>query len=161
MKTFARLLGLMAIMLSPALVHAQPASSEAEFAKAVEESRTILRAERKLVVSRNLDLTAEEASAFWPLYDQYMTDMTAAGDLRLKLIVDFADNYTSMTDEKANQLLNDAQKYEQKALDVRKQHVNKMRKALPATKLARFFQIESKLNAINNLILAKEIPLVE
>ncbi len=161
MKTSTRLLCLLSVLLSPLLVQAQPASSEAEFAKAVEESRTILRAERKLTVSRNLDLTAEEASAFWPIYDQYMTDMSAAGDLRLKLIVDFADNYTSMTDEKANQLLTDAQKYEQKALDVRKQYVKKMRNALPATKLARFFQIESKLNAIDNLILAKEIPLVE
>jgi hypothetical protein len=161
MKLSTRLLCLLSIVFSPLLVQAQPASSEAEFAKAVEESRTILRAERKLIVSRNLDLTAEEASAFWPIYDQYMTDMAAAGDLRLKLIVDFADNYTTMTDEKAEQLLTDAQKYEQKALDVRKQYVKKMRKALPATKLARFFQIESKLNAIGNLILAKEIPLVE
>jgi hypothetical protein len=161
MKISARLLCLLSILLSPLLIQAQPVSSEAEFARAVEESRTILRAERKLIVSRNLDLTAEEASAFWPIYDQYMTDMSAAGDLRLKLIVDFADNYTTMTDEKANQLLTDAQKYEQKALDVRKQYVKKMRKALPATKLARFFQIESKLNAIGNLILAKEIPLVE
>ncbi len=67
----------------------------------------------------------------------------------------------TMTDAKAEQLLEDAQKYEQKVLDIRKEYVKTMRKALPATKLARFYQIESKLNAIGNLILASEIPLVQ
>jgi hypothetical protein len=156
-----RLLCLLAILCAPIAGQAQPASSDAEFAKAAEEARTILRAERKLVVTRNLDLTAEEAAAFWPMYDRYMTDMSAAGDQRLKVIVDFADHYTTMTDEKANQLLLDAHKYEQKVLDIRKKYIKSMRKALPATKLARFFQIESKLNAIGNLILASQIPLVK
>lgn len=87
--------------------------------------------------------------------------MKATGDLRLKLIVDFSENYNSMTNEKAAQLLADAQKYEQKALDVRKQYVKKRRKVLPVTKLARFYQIESKLNAIGNLVLADKIALIQ
>jgi hypothetical protein len=160
MKTCIRMLCMLPMLFSP-FVQAQPASSEAEFMKATEEARTILQTERKLIVTRNLALTAVEAAAFWPIYDHYAADMKAAGDLRLKVIVDFADNYTSMTDDKANQLLTDAQQYEQKALDVRKQYVKKMRKALPPIKLARFFQIESKLNAIGNLVLANQIPLVE
>jgi hypothetical protein len=161
MKTCVRILCLLTILLSPFLAQAQPASSEAEFMKATEEARTILQTERKLIVSRNLTLTAEEAAAFWPIYDHYAADMKAAGDLRLKLIVDFADIYDSMTDDKANQLLMDAQKYEQEALDVRKRYVKKMRNALPPIKLARFFQIESKLNAIGNFVLADHIPLVK
>jgi hypothetical protein len=161
MKTCLRFLFLLTMLFSPFLAQAQQASSDAEFMKATEEARTILQTERKLIVTRNLDLTVEEASAFWPIYDRYAADMKAAGDLRLKLIVDFADNYTGMTDDKANQLLTEAQKYEQKVLDVRKQYVKKMRAALPPIKLARFFQIESKLNAIGNLVLASQIPLVQ
>ena len=161
MNTSTRMLCLLAILCSPIAVQAQSASSDAEFAKAVEESRTILQTERKLIVTENLDLTAEEAAAFWPIYDTYAADKRADGDLRLKLIGDFADHYTAMTDEKAEQLLADAQKYEQKVLDVRKEYVKTMRKALPATKLARFYQIESKLNAIGNFIVASQIPLVQ
>ena len=161
MKTSMRMLCLLAILCSPVAVQALSPTTDAEFAKAVEESRTILRTERKLIVTRNLDLTAEEATAFWPMYDQYMTDMAAAGDQRLKVIVDFADHYQTMTDEKANQLLLDAHKYEQKVLDIRKKYIKSMGKVIPATKLARFFQIESRLNTIGNLVLASEIPLVK
>jgi hypothetical protein len=38
--------------------------------------------------------------------------------------------------------------------------VNKFRKAIPEVKLARFYQIENKLDAITNFALARQIPLV-
>jgi hypothetical protein len=45
-------------------------------------------------------------------------------------------------------------------IDIRKRYVRKFRKVIPETKLARFYQIENKLDAITNFALARQIPLV-
>ena len=151
---------MLAAAAMPAL--AQNASAEDEFMRAAEESRTILRAERKLFLSRALELSAEEGAAFWPIYERYTDELRAAGDLRQKIILDYAASYRSksMTDETAAQLIADALKYEQRVLDVRKSYAKKMRRALSAIKLARFLQLEYRLDTVNNLVLASQIPLM-
>jgi hypothetical protein len=151
--------GLAALAL-PSLAAAQVNPTFAELNGAVEEARTIIQSERKLLISQGLSLTPEETSAFWPVYDQYMLDMKAAGDLRVKVITDYAASYANLDDATAKQLIADMLKYQEKVVKVRKGYLRKFRKAIPEVKLARFYQIENKLDAITNFVLADEIPLV-
>jgi len=162
MKRFWLVPSLLVLLAAATPAISQNSSAEDDFMRAAEESRTILRAERKLVLSRALELTAEEGAAFWPIYDRYADELKAAGDLRQKMIMDYAASYRSrsMTDEAASQLIADALKYEQRVLNVRKNYAKKMRKALPAVKLARFLQLEYRLDIVNNLALASQIPLM-
>lgn len=167
--TLRRTSALCALLLAPVLADAQgtaPAAATAqptdqEVMQAAQEARAIIAADRKEVVKAALALTEKEAAAFWPLYDRYMADLGKARDLRVKLILDFANSYDSMTDATAGKLIDDALKYNQQALDVRKKYVNEARKVLPATKAARFYQVENKLDAIGDFVLAEEIPLMK
>jgi len=149
-----------AILALPSLAAAQVNPTFAELDGAVEEARTIIQSERKALIGQGLTLTPEEAAAFWPVYDRYMQDMKAAGDLRVKVITDYAANYANLTDETARQLIADMLKYQEKVVKVRKGYQGKFRKVIPDVKLARFYQIENKLDAITNFVLADEIPLV-
>ena len=162
MKRFWLVSSLLALLAAAMPAYSQSSSAEDEFMRAAEESRTILRAERKLLLSRALALSAEEGAAFWPIYDNYAAELKSAGDLRQKLIMDYAASYRgqSLTDETAAQLIADALKYEQRVLTVRKTYAKKMKKALPAVKLARFFQLEYRLDIVTNLALASQIPLI-
>ncbi len=162
MKRFWLVPSLFVLLLAAMPALSQNSSAEDEFMRAAEESRTILRAERKLFLSKALELTAEEGAAFWPIYDRYAEELKAAGDLRQKMIMDYAASYRSksLTDETASQLVADALKYEQRVLNVRKNYAKKMKKALPAIKLARFLQLEYRLDTVTNLVLASEIPLI-
>lgn len=162
MKRFWLVPSLLVLLAAAMPALSQNSSAEDEFMRAAEESRTILRAERKLFLSRALALSAEEGAAFWPIYDRYADELKAAGDLRQKMIMDYAASYRSksLTDETASQLVADALKYEQRVLDVRKTYAKKMRKVLPAIKLARFLQLEYRLDTVTNLVLASEIPLI-
>lgn len=162
MKRFRLVTSLFLLLAAAMPALSQNSPAEDEFMRAAEESRTILRAERKIFLGRALELTAEESAAFWPIYDRYADELKAAGDLRQKLIMDYAANYRSksMTDETASQLIADAQKYEQRVLNIRKNYAKKMRKALPTIKLARFLQLEFRLDTVNDLVLASQIPLI-
>lgn len=154
------LAAILATLALPSLAVAQDNPSAADLTAATEEARTIIQSERKLLVSQGLTLTTDEASAFWPVYDRYMLDMKSAGDLRVKVITDYAASYGNLTDDLARRLISDSLTYQENVLKVRKGYLRKFRKAIPEVKLARFYQIENKLDAISNFVLADQIPLV-
>ncbi|MCC7258000.1 MAG: hypothetical protein IT486_06480 [Gammaproteobacteria bacterium] len=156
-KVFAFALTALAL---PLAATAQVNPAFADLAQATEEARTLVQTERKLIVSQALTLTAEESNAFWPVYDRYATDMKKATDLRVKVITDYAANHDNLTDATARQLIADGMKFQEETLAVRKSYLKKFRKALPETKLARFYQIENKLDAIAAFALARNIPLI-
>lgn len=159
MKSTVFALTLAALAL-PSLATAQVNPTFADLTEATEEARTIIQSERKLLISQGLSLTPDESNAFWPVYDRYMLDMKSAGDLRVKVITDYAASYDNLTDATARQLISDMLSYQEKVIKVRKSYLRKFRKAIPEVKLARFYQIENKLDAITNFVLADQIPLV-
>ena len=66
-----------------------------------------------------------------------------------------------MTDQKAQELLDQFVAVDDEALKVRRAHVKKFLEVLPAKRVARYFQVENKLNAIVNYDLARGIPLIK
>jgi hypothetical protein len=144
----------------PGIAPAQVNPAFSELTEATEQARSIVQTERKMIVGEALQLTPEESNAFWPVYDAYMGEMKKAGDLRVKVITDYAANYDTMTDATAKQLIADSVKYQEQVLKIRKGYLKKFRKAVPETKVARFYQVEQKLDALTNFALARQIPLV-
>lgn len=146
--------------LVPVLGFAQVNPAFSDLTEATEQARTLLQTDRKMIVSQALALTPAESTAFWPIYDRYMADMKKIGDLRVKVITDYAASYDNLTDATARQLIADGLRYQDEMVDLREDYLKKFRKALPEVKLARFYQLENKLDAITNFALARQIPLV-
>ena len=127
----------------------------------LQQLRADIQADRQAVVAANLGLTEAEGQAFWPVYRDYRNDMSTVGDRLQKLIQDYADAYPNVTEDQAKEMVDEMIAIRHDELKVRKSHLSKFRKALPETKVARFLQIENKIDAIVDLGLADSIPLVE
>jgi hypothetical protein len=125
--------------------------------------RQKLSADKKLVVASNMSLTDAEAKAFWPIYDAYQKDLKKINERTAKLIVDYANAYNSgtVTNETAKKLLNQSLAIEMDEVKLKQSYVPKLSKALPATKVARYIQIENKIRAVVRYQLADGIPLAE
>ena len=123
--------------------------------------RQVANTQRTALVAENVSFTAAEAEAFWPLYREYRAEFQKIGDVRFTLIKDFAKNFSSMSNEKAEELTDEVFSLEQKAVKLKKSYAKKFRKVVPATKVFRVFQIENRINAVNRLKLAAEIPLMK
>ena len=67
--------------------------------------RADVQSSRKAITAENMNLTADEATKFWPIYDQYAADVAKIGDARVALIKDYAANYDTMTDDQANHFI--------------------------------------------------------
>jgi len=119
------------------------------------------RADKKVVVASVLDLNDREATAFWPVYNAYQSDMVAHYDHVLKFIDTFAKNYNAMTDDTATKLLTDYLALERAHVTLLSSYVPRFQTVLPPKKVARLYQIENKMRALVNYELARQIPMVK
>ena len=124
--------------------------------------RDKLKADKKLVVAMNMELTESEAKGFWPIYEQYQKDLQKLNQRIAALIDSYADDYRkkSLTDEKAKKLINDAVGIDQAEAGLKSAYVPKLSKVLPMTKVLRYLQIENKIRALVRYDIASGVPLV-
>jgi hypothetical protein len=120
-----------------------------------------VKADKKLLVAENMQLTETEAKAFWPLYDRYQDELFLIRARTAKLIKDYADVYRNVNDANAKRLLGEYIKIETLRLKLHKAYLPKFSKVLPAAKVVRYYQIENKVNAALEYELASRIPLAK
>lgn len=144
---------------------AQTGQSQAATPANLDEYVKLVRADvqkqKVQIIGQNLELSASESATFWPLYKAYDTELAKIGDQRVANIKDYAANYTKLTDVKANELVDRALALEEQRLALIKRTLADVRKALPAAKAARFYQVEMSLNKLLDLQIASEIPLAK
>jgi len=124
--------------------------------------RDKIKADKKLLVASNMDLTEAEKTAFWPIYDAYQKDLQGINDRLVKTIKSYADGYTSksLTNDQAKKLTDEAIAIETDEAKLRSTYATKLSAVLPATKAARYLQIENKIRAALRYDMASAIPLV-
>jgi hypothetical protein len=98
--------------------------------------------------------------AFWPLYREYRVEAAKIGDRILALIMRYAANYDEMTDKAADKLVSDFVKIEQARANLKAKFLPKFKKVLPAKKVARFYQVENKLDIVILNEMADNVPLM-
>lgn len=123
-------------------------------------TRAAIQVRRQALVTAAMDLDGKEAEAFWPLYRDYRNEMAKVGDRLVKLINDYADAFDTISDEQAGRMLDEYLSIQKAGNEVKTTFVPKFRQILPARKVARFFQVDNKLDAVIQSQLAAGIPLV-
>jgi hypothetical protein len=153
----SRVLGIMGMILfvvAPAMPQEKPADN-------MQIVREKVRADKKLVVAEAMELTESEATAFWPVYDQYQNELFLLRARTAKLISDYAKAYEKMDNDMAKKLVDEYMTIESLGLKLRQSYLPKLRKVLPEVKVARYYQIENKIQAALMYEIAAAIPLVK
>jgi len=124
--------------------------------------RDKIRADKKLVVAANMELTESEAKGFWPIYDQYQKDLQKLNQRIANLLESYADDYRkkSLTDDKAKKLIDEALAIDVAEGNLKSGYAPKLSKVLPVRKVVRYLQIENKIRAVVKYDIASGVPLV-
>ena len=109
----------------------------------------------------NLELNAEEAKTFWPLYDKYQAEMNAIQDRALAIIEEYTSTFRDLPNDKAVQLMESWLATESERVQVRRTYLPEFSKILPGRTVARFYQIENKMDAVIRYDLARAIPVID
>ena len=150
------------LIVAIAILAVVPAAwAQFEDDKAVQLTRSAIQTERQAVLTANLELDEKEKAIFWPLYDEYRTALAAAIDTRVDLLNEYFASYETLTDKEATALLEKHFAWEKEVLKVRSSYAKKMSKSLSGKTVAKFFQIENKMDIIVEYELAGEIPLIK
>ncbi len=120
-----------------------------------------IRTDKKLFVANNMQLSESEAKAFWPVYEQYQAELSKLRDRDVKLIEEFAANFGTMSDDVAKSLLDDSLSIDSDYQKLRQSYLAKFRGVLSDRKVARYYQLESKIEAVLEYEQAKRIPLIQ
>jgi hypothetical protein len=125
--------------------------------------RDKIKADKKLVVATNMELTESEAKGFWPVYDAYQKDLKKINQRVANLLESYAADFRgkSLTDDKAKKLIDEALAIDQAEADLKSTYAPKLGKVLPVKKVARYLQIENKIRAVVKYDIAQGVPLVQ
>ena len=160
----ALLVGSVSVMAQQAAAQSAPgADAQANNIKDqdIEMLRADLRRQRKQIMAENMTLTADEATKFWPIFDQYRRDAIKPNDERWAVIKEYAANYTTMTDAQAQDYMDRSTAVDQQLLALRMKYVPIFEKVISAKKTALCYQIDRRIDLLINLQLSAQIPMID
>jgi hypothetical protein len=146
---------------TPAATPADSTKAREDLDKAVDAMRKDARATKADILGKTLALDSTQAAAFWPVYKRYEAELAAANDDRVAVIQDLAEHFSTLNDAKAQGLIERQIAYQEKRLALTKKYKDEFLKVLPAKTVARFLQVDSRLNTLLDLAAASAIPLVQ
>ncbi len=115
--------------------------------------------QKKALVLINMNLKDEVKENFGKLYDEYQLKLMKQRISELTLISNYAKNHKNMTNENSDKLITEWLAVEEAELALKKEYMEKFKKVMPSADVIRYFQIENRLQLVNEANRAKAIPL--
>ncbi len=151
------------LALGVAPVKAESSTDGVLTQKQITAAKELMKTSRNFALIINLEFTAEENDKFWPLYEEYRQKITGVRERKLSLIDEYAARYQDDTvgDEFADRAIKDLIKIQIDTAKIRSRYWKKFRRIIPVQKAARFYQLENKMDAEVEYVLAGGVPLIE
>jgi hypothetical protein len=123
--------------------------------------RMDMKLKKEQIVKEAMQLNDQQAAIFWPIYHEYDAAQTKLADERLAIIADYAQNFLTMNDDKADELAQQVMQHDEKRMALREKYYGILKKSLPAILAVRFFQVENQIQLIVDLQIASNLPIIE
>ena len=124
----------------------------------IDAIRADLRSDKIEVITNAMQFNEKDAAAFWPVYKQYEAEQTKLNDERIQVIKNYSDKWATLTDAEAQELAEKSLDLESRRADLRKKYFANFNKVLPGVNVAKFFQLEYRLDLLVDLKIASELP---
>jgi hypothetical protein len=158
-KVLALAAGILVAMTGAVSSFAEEASFTISQTDAVWLTRSAIQTQRQAIVAAAMEFTDKESAAFWPVYREYWNELNPLRDRHTKIIMDFSDNFWTLSDEQAEKLLRDYLELRGEEASLKLKYVEKFKAALPIKAVLRYYQVENKLDTILQYEIGKMIPL--
>ncbi|QCK13273.1 hypothetical protein [Mangrovivirga cuniculi] len=116
--------------------------------------------EKKAAIAEFMGLTEGRATHFWEIYNDYESKRKKISKERIDLINEYATNYSSLTDEKIDKMVNDMISIQKEEIALRVKYYKKIKKELGGTVAGKFFQAEDVINTMVKASIYDDLPLL-
>jgi len=95
-------------------------------------------------ITKELNLTSDEAKVFWPVYNQFDTEMEAIRKSRMSKLMNAKINFDDMSDTDVAKTIDAEFSSQLDELNIKKKYNEEFKKVLPVKKVAKFWVAEQK-----------------
>ena len=145
---------------TPKAAGSTPSARQQNIDEYIKLMRSDVRQQKAELMGVMMALSATDAAKFWPIYNEYDTELTKLNDQRVANIKEYARTYNQMTDEKADELIKNAMAYQNQRSELLAKTYDQVKQAVGAITAARFVQVEHQLLLIIDLQIASQLPVV-
>jgi predicted GH43/DUF377 family glycosyl hydrolase len=125
----------------------------------IESLRADTRADKVAIITDVMQFNDQDSKIFWPVYRKYEAELMKVNDQRVALIKSYADKFTTMTDADAKVMIDRSLDFESSRADVNKKYAKEFQKAgLSSLTVAKFVQLEHRLDLVIDVQIASELP---
>ena len=122
---------LLLLLIAPATAMAQPGDRQER-----------LEAIKIAYLTRELNLSPEEARQFWPLYDKYQDELRELRESTRLDMLEARMNFKDLSDQEVEAMLNTFLDSKQAEIDLTRKYVKDFQTVLPIKKVAKLFRAE-------------------
>lgn len=142
MKLIKLSISIFMAMMIMAIVIPSQAQDKGKMGKERQEMGKKIKVAKIAFISEQLELTPEEAEKFWPVYNE---NEEKRENLTRGMMEKFRthDEDVDMSDEKAEELMQQRFQQEEALLDLKKEYHDKYLEILPATKVLKLYMVEN------------------
>jgi hypothetical protein len=116
--------------------------------------------DKKELMRMGMALSSADSVKFWPVYDKYEADRQKLGKERIMVLNDYADNYSGITNAKADEVMTKLMKNDAATSQLLQQYYGKVKTALNAIQASKFVHIESYISSTIRSALLESLPLI-
>ena len=127
----------------------------------IEQLKSEIKADKKALITETMAFTEKESQAFWPIYTDFEYELDKLSSKRISNIKDFAANYDSLTDKKADELIKNSFSFQEERLSLNQKYYKKFAEALTPTVAAKYMQLENQIQLIIDMGIAANLPLAK
>jgi hypothetical protein len=121
--------------------------------------RQAVKNDKRAFVESVMKLDAAEAKRFWPIYNSYQRSLDQTSRRRVVELQELMFRDKALTNASAKHYVNELLAIDDAEIKDRKAMRNRVMRALPPTKAARYMQLEEKIRAVADYDEASVVPL--
>ena len=127
----------------------------------IQMMRKDIRSQRKQIIAANMKLTDAEAEKFWPVYDQYVSELVQINGTKYALIKQYVQTGGALTDAEADSAVNGWVDVDQSVAELRRKYIPIFHKVLSPKNTALFYQLDRRVQLLIDLQLASSLPPIQ
>ena len=125
---------------------------------AIELARADMRSQRTEIITVTMQLSDKDAPAFWPIYRKYEYERSIVDDGRAAVVKEYAQKYSTITDADAKSMTDRMLDYDSRDIALKKKYVKEFSKVLSATTVAKFFQLDHRIDLLMAMQIESSLP---
>jgi hypothetical protein len=127
----------------------------------IQMMRKDIRSQRKQIIAANMKLTDVEAEKFWPVYEQYVSDLVAINGKKYALIKQYLQSAGALSDAESEKAVQQWVDVDESVAQLRRRYIPSFRKVLSPKNTALFYQLDRRVQLLIDLQLASSLPLIQ